>query len=81
MGSSITSRSKLTPERGEAWIRDNPHVHYANGDDKGYALVELDQQKAIARLRGLDDVTDADSAISTVATFVIEDGRPGLQRA
>ena len=81
VGSSITSGSNLTAERGEALKRDNPHVHYANGEDKGYALVELDREKAIANLRGLDDVTDVNSGISTVATFVIEDGRPGLQRA
>ena len=81
VGSSITAQSDLTAERGEALKRDNPHVHYANGEPKGYALVELDPQKAIVSLRGLDDVTDADSAISTIATFAIEDGRPGLQRA
>lgn len=81
VGSSITSSSDLSVERAEALKRDNPHVHYANGEIKGYALVELDQKQAIASLRGLDDVTDADSAIATIATFVIEDGRPGLQRA
>jgi alkaline phosphatase D len=81
VGSAITSSSNLTAERGELLKRDNPHVHLANGEKKGYALVELGQAKATAELRALEDVTDADSQISTLATFEIEDGRPGLHRA
>ncbi len=80
VGSSITSSSDLTVERGEALRRDNPHVHLANGEKKGYALVELGQTNATAQLRALEDVTNANSGISTLASFVIEDGRPGLQR-
>jgi alkaline phosphatase D len=80
VGSSITSQSGLTAEIGEELKKDNPHVHYANGDAKGYALVDLRQADAITKLRAVDDVTDKNSGISTIGTYIIESGRPGLQR-
>lgn len=81
VGSSITSMSNLTAELGEDVVREYPYVHLANGEPKGYALVELAPSSAITRLRAVDDATDVDSGISTLASFAIEDGRPGLQRA
>jgi alkaline phosphatase D len=81
VGSSITSASNLTAERGEALKGENPYVHYANGDIKGYGLVDVDGQKAVAHMRGVDDITNADSGVSTVGSYALENGKPGLQRA
>jgi len=81
VGSSITSSSNLTLERGEALKTDNPYVHYANGEIKGYGLVDVDRNKAVTQLRGVDDITDPDSGASTVRSYALEDGKPGLQRA
>lgn len=81
VGSSITSQSNLTAARGDALKTDNPHVRYANGEIKGYALVELQRERATTTLRGVDDVTDADTGVTTVATYATENGRPGLEKA
>jgi hypothetical protein len=34
----------------------------------------------VTRLRAVQNVTDAAAPVSTLATFVVEDGRPGAQR-
>ncbi|HXV62807.1 MAG TPA: alkaline phosphatase, partial [Vicinamibacteria bacterium] len=76
-----TSSSSLTPARREAFQRENPHIHFSDAEHRGYVLVELTQSGGKADLRGLDDVTRKDSGISTLASFAIEDGRPGFQRS
>jgi len=71
----------MTETMREAIQRDNPHIQFGNTDHRGYVRVEIDSRGARADLRGLDDVTDPDSGIETLASFVIEDGRPGPRRA
>jgi hypothetical protein len=43
--------------------------------------MELTRARARAELRGLENVTSRGARIETMATFVVEDGRPGAQRA
>jgi len=56
---------------------DNPHVLYAETRYRGYVRVEVDAKQLRADLRGLDSVQSRDAACSTLASFVVEDGRPG----
>ena len=44
-------------------------------------MVEMTPQRTFANFQALDDVHDADSGISTLARFVVEDGKPGIVRA
>jgi alkaline phosphatase D len=65
----------------EAWRAENPHVRFGNGSLRGYTTIELSPTRCTTRLRVVKSVADQDSPVSTLATFVVEDGRPGAQRA
>ena len=77
----MTTFPGLTPADIDRQRADAPYVKYGNASTRGYIRVELDRQQAVAELRGILDPARAESAIETVARFVIEDGRPGARRA
>jgi alkaline phosphatase D len=80
VGTSISSQGQ-SRQRTEAWKNDNPHIKYADPTRRGYTVLELSARQALAHLRTLDDVKDADSRIRTLVRYAVEDGRPGAQRA
>ncbi len=80
VGTSITSQG-LPRKRVESWLSDSPHIKYANPTRRGYPVAELSAQRCMVRLRTLDDVTDPQSGIRTLRSYVVEDGKPGAQRA
>ncbi|MEO1062971.1 MAG: alkaline phosphatase D family protein [Actinomycetota bacterium] len=61
-------------------LRDeNPHVVYTNRL-RGYLNVRFDRDVCTADVRAIPGgITTPDQPIETIASFVIEDGRPGLQ--
>lgn len=61
-------------------LRDNPHLKFARSDRRGYVLFNLDRE-ARADLRVLDSEKKRGSRIETAASFVVEDGRRGIDRA
>ncbi len=73
---SITSHS-VPQTRIDAARENNPHVHYARGDRRGYMSFELDARSLSARLMAVDRIADPASGITTAARFVVEAGRPG----
>jgi alkaline phosphatase D len=78
--SSITSRA--WPQAALAhFLADNPHTHFANSDFRGYLRVDLSPQQLRADLRAMDNVRTPDASCSTLASFVVEDGRPGPRPA
>jgi alkaline phosphatase D len=60
-------------------IKYNPHIKYFDGDRRGYVRCALDGQRLTADLRVVDTVSRRDATESTLARFVVEDGRPGVQ--
>ena len=76
-GTSVTSRSNTTQDKVDGVARRNPHVLLANCEHRGYSMVDVTPSSWTTRLRVLDDVTRPDAQISTLARFVVEDGRPG----
>jgi alkaline phosphatase D len=77
-GTSITSQGPALDRT--ASIRSiNPHIHFAEGTRRGYVLLDFTPARAEARLRVVGTVKEKDSPVSTRATFVVEDGRPGIQ--
>ena len=48
---------------------------------RGYLRVECRPERLAVDLRALDDVTRADSACQTLASFAVEDGQAGALRA
>ena len=80
-GTSISSRSGTTQDKVDAIVRHNPHVLLARCDLRGYGLADITPQRWTTDLRVLDDPLRADSGASTLARFVVEDGRAGPVRA
>ena len=79
-GTSVTSRSNTTQDKVDGVARRNPHVLLANCEHRGYSMVDVTPTSWTTRLQVLDDVTRPDAQISTLARFVVEDGRPGPVR-
>ncbi len=77
---SITSQA-WPQERLDQFLPDNPHILYAQSSYRGYTRVELGEKLWRADLRAMQSVRTRDAACNTLASFVVEDGRPGPQRA
>lgn len=58
----------------------NPHVKFANGARRGYALFEVTSKRWETTFRGLADAADAQSRAFTTGRYVVEDGRAGVMR-
>jgi len=76
-GTSISSRAGTTQDKVDAIARHNPHVLLARCDQRGYGLADITPQRWTTTLRVVDDPLRADSGASTLARFVVEDGRAG----
>jgi alkaline phosphatase D len=81
VGTSITSQLGRTQAEQDAIRQENPHIRYADLTRRGYVRMELTRDRARAELRGLENVTSREARVETMATFVVENGRPGAQRA
>ncbi len=75
-GTSISSEG-LPQSRLDRLPADNPHLHYARSDERGYVHFVLDGARLAARLRVVDDPLDAASGIRTAARFAVASGRAG----
>jgi len=80
VGTSISSRG-WPQERINPMLPDNPHVKLADSRYRGYVRVEITPQQWRADLRAMETVTKPDAPCNTLASFVVEDGRPGPKRA
>lgn len=80
VGTSITSQA-WAQERLNAFLPDNPHMKLVDSRFRGYVRVELTPGQMRADLRAMQTVARQDAACSTLASFVVEDGKPGPQRA
>jgi alkaline phosphatase D len=47
---------------------------------RGYVRVEVTRERWRADLRAMDSVARPDAACTTLASFVVEDGKPGPRR-
>lgn len=79
-GTSITSQGP-SEIAVQSQLRLNPHLRYANGEDRGYVTTTLSPRGARADLRAVDSVKRQDAGISTRARVDIEAGRPGVHVA
>ena len=60
--------------------RENPHLK-ATTDKRGYVLCDVGRDVWRADLKTLDQVSNHDGQLSTYASFAVERGNPGLQKA
>jgi alkaline phosphatase D len=80
IGSSISSGKDNNPAFVAA-LPENPQVRYYNGQQRGYLSCTVTPQEWTANLWFVDDVADAASPVRRLESFVVQDGRPGAQRA
>ncbi len=79
-GTSISSRSAYgatAPQR----LADNPHFVFAEGTRRGYGVCEFTPSGLTTTLRVLDDATRQDARVETLARFVVQPGRPVVEKA
>jgi alkaline phosphatase D len=62
-------------------LPNNPHAKFASAERRGYVVMELSKGRCEVALRGIDDEKRRDTGVQTQARFIVEDGRPGPQRA
>ena len=79
-GTSITSQG-FDQKRIDAIRAGNPHIHFADGTRRGYVLLDFGREAALAKLRAVDTVKRPDAGISTIASFAVEAGKPGVKPA
>lgn len=80
VSTSITSQA-WAQERMNRFLPDNPHILLGDSRYRGYTRVEITPQRWTADLRIMETVQRRDAACSTLATYVVEDGRPGPLKA
>jgi alkaline phosphatase D len=76
VGTSITSYGPPY-DLFKSFLPENPHIKFFDSRPRGYVSVDLTRKTMTARYQTVSDVTDANASLSTLATFVVEDGKPG----
>ena len=79
VGSSVTSQG-FSQKALETWRAENPHIHYANSSRRGYATIDMTARRCTARMRAVTDISNSAAGIGTLASWTVEDGKPGAQR-
>jgi alkaline phosphatase D len=77
VGTSIASRGP-NYDQFMTFVPDNPHIHFFDSRVRGYSAVEVTRQQMTVRFRALSSGTDPRASVSTLRSFTIEDGRPGV---
>jgi alkaline phosphatase D len=83
VGTSISSNGDEDPaaDPQRAILPENPHVKFMDGTRRGYVRCDLNRDLWRTDLMAVETVRDRESAIETLASFVVEDGRPGIEPA
>jgi alkaline phosphatase D len=80
VGTSITSQA-WSQERLNQYLPDNPHMLLVDSRYRGYVRAEVTAKRMTADLRAMESVATREAPCNTLASFVVEDGKPGPQRA
>jgi alkaline phosphatase D len=73
--------SPARPQRDfDLWRSKSPNVRLARSDFRGYLRVDATRERLHADLVAVDDVARAESGTHVLASFDVEDGRPGVAR-
>lgn len=62
-------------------MRENPDMHFAENRVRGYTLVEAGQKEMMFTMRSMANALDPHTEANTLARFVMENGKPGAQKA
>jgi alkaline phosphatase D len=80
VGTSISSQSPPYQLIADV-LPDNPHVRFFESRKRGYVTVEVDSKQMTTQLRVISDVADPNASVSTLKTFAVENGKPGVVTA
>lgn len=76
VGTSVTSYGPPL-DLFAKFVPDNPHVKFFESRKRGYVSVDITRDKLLSRFQTVSDITDPNATQSTLASFVVEDGKPG----
>ena len=77
VGTSISSAGVPYEAFAEA-LRENPHIRYFESRRRGYVRCEVTPERWRTDFRAVESVRDPVSPVSTLASFTVESGRPGV---
>ena len=83
VGTSISTNGDV-PVYGPYYgpmIKFNPHIKFFDGDRRGYVRCSITPDEWRTDFRMVRSVLRRDAPVYNFASFVVEDGRPGAQRA
>ncbi|MBL8487660.1 MAG: alkaline phosphatase D family protein [Rhodocyclaceae bacterium] len=75
---SVTSQG-AGQKQMDGWLPANPHLKFL-GPQRGYARMDLSPGQARADLRAVSAITEPEAPAKTVASFVVDRGKPGPRR-
>lgn len=78
-GSRVVTSLGVPHETFAALLPENPRIRFFESRKRGHVRCELTPERSCTDLRALHDVRDRQAPV--LASFVIESGRPGAQRA
>ncbi len=78
-GTAISSLNNWDRKRADQVAALNPHVRFVDVEHRGYVLADANDKRLQVQLRVLDDARKPVPAVSTLARFEVEDGRPGAR--
>ncbi len=78
VGTSVTSGG--APYEGlMSAMPANPHIRFFDSRVRGYISIDLTPDLMTTRYQAISDVRDPRASVSTLNTWVVEDGRAGAQ--
>ena len=81
IGTSISSEAAGTAGFFEPYLAENPHVKYFDPRRGGYVSCTVAADRWQSDYKVLTTALQPGAEIETVASFVVEDGNPGVQEA
>ena len=76
VGTSITAQA-WAQEKLRPMLPDNPHMKLVDSRFRGYVRVDVTPKQLQTDLRAMESVIDRDANCTTLASFVVADGKPG----
>ncbi len=81
VGTSITSGGDEPASPIAELVTSEPHIHYVNASVRGYMRCTLDRAGLRTDLRVVSTVEAPEADVRTEASFVVDDGIPGVRLA
>lgn len=79
VGASITSPGP-SYEGLMSVMPNNPQIRFFDSRVRGYMAIDITREQVTTRNRAVSDVRDPQASISTLNTWVVQNGRPGAVR-